>query len=332
VDSAYQLPLSDRTVEVALCAQTLQFPDDKQSAVSEMHRVLTDGGLPFVKRRGGMVSTSSSLDQHVKQHYAPTDLAAIILDALVSAGKDVSYLKPEDLAPIDEFHIRGREATLELAGAAGITSATHVLDVGCGLGGASRCIAHQFTCRVTGIDLTDDYCRVATMLAARCGLADLVDYRQGDALQLPYPDAGFDIVWSQHAAMNIPDKAKLYREMFRVLKPGGTLAIYDVLAGPTTPVLFPVPWARTPEISFLTTPDELRHFLERSGFRIISWVDTTSAALEWFDKLAARFQKTAPPPLGFHLFLGPDFQIMARNQVRNLAEGRVVLAQVVARK
>ncbi|HZD57231.1 MAG TPA: methyltransferase domain-containing protein [Anaerolineales bacterium] len=276
--------------------------------------------------------TSSSLDQHVKQHYAPIDLIAIILDALSSAGKDVDNLKPEDLAPIDEFHIRGREATLELARAAGITSATRVLDVGCGLGGASRCIAHQFSCRVTGIDLTDEYCRVATMLAERCGLSALVDYRQGDALQLPYSNARFDILWSQHAAMNIPDKAKLYGEMFRVLNPGGTLAIYDVLAGPTTPVHFPVPWARTPEISFLATPDELHYFLERTGFRIISWEDTTSAALEWFDKLAARFQKRGPPPLGFHLFLGADFQIMARNQVRNLAEGRIILAQVVARK
>lgn len=273
-----------------------------------------------------------SLDKRVKQHYAPLELAALLLDALASAGKDVNHLRPEDLAPIDEFHIRGREATLELARAAGITSAAHVLDVGCGLGGASRCLAGQFACRVTGIDLTDEFCRVATMLAERCGLSDLVDYRQGDALQLPYPDAEFEVVWSQHAAMNIPDKAQLYREMFRVLKPGGALAVYDVLAGPTTPVLFPVPWARTPEISFLATPDELRHCLEQTGFSIINWEDTTSAALEWFEGLAARFQQTGPPPLGFHLFLGPDFQLMARNQVRNLAEGRIVLAQVVARK
>ena len=104
------------------------------------------------------------------------------------------------------------------------------------------------------------------MLSDRVGLSKLVDYRQGDATNLPFPDASFDIVWSEHAAMNIPDKSALYREMYRVLKPGGTLAIYDVLAGPASPVIFPVPWARTPESSFLVTSEVLRDLLERAGF------------------------------------------------------------------
>ena len=275
---------------------------------------------------------SAPLNENIQQHYARPDLATVILKALADAGKDVEHLTPEDLAPIDEFHVRGRKATLELARAAGLDAGMRVLDVGSGLGGPSRAIAREFGCRVVGVDLTDEYCRVATLLAERSGLGHLVAYRQGDALDLPFPDASFDVVWTQHVAMNVPDKAALYREMGRVLGPGGALALYDVLAGPAGPVLFPVPWARAPETSFLVTPDELRGLLAASGFRVESWEDTTAAATAWFANLVRKIQETGPPPLGLHLVLGPDFAVMARNLRRNLEEGRVVLAQVVARR
>jgi len=274
----------------------------------------------------------TQVNESVQAHYTRSDLGSVILAALEKAGKDLNRLTPEDLAPIDEFHIRGRAATLELAQAASVDSTKHVLDVGSGVGGTSRCLAREFGCRVTGIDLTDEYCRTAAMLSERIGLAELVDYRQADATNLPFPDSSFDIVWTEHVAMNIPDKPRLYREMYRVLRPGGTLAIYDILAGPSGPVLFPVPWARTPESSFLATPDELRKLLEESGFEVTAWSDTTDAARAWFVSLAERIRKEGLPPLGFHVLLGPDFQAMAQNQRRNLEEGRIVLAQVVAKK
>jgi SAM-dependent methyltransferase len=273
-----------------------------------------------------------ALNENIQQHYTKPDLGAAILAAMASAGKDINNLKPADLAPIDEFHIRGREATLELARVAGLDPSTHVLDVGCGLGGAARCIASEFGCRVTGIDLTDEYVRTAALLAERVGLSNLVTYQQGDALVLPFTEATFDVVWTQHAAMNIPDKAALYREMYRVLMPGGALAIYDILAGSVTPVLFPVPWARVSETSFLITPGELRQLLTTSGFTIVSWEDTTEAGRAWFTSLATKIQKSGFPPLGTHILLGSDFQVMAQNQRRNLQEGRITLAQVVARK
>ena len=274
----------------------------------------------------------SSLNEAIEQHYRRSGLATVILTALSNAGKDVNNLKPEDLASIDEFHIRGREATLELARAAGLDVSTQVLDVGSGVGGPSRCIAREFGCRVTGIDLTHEYCRVATMLAERTGLSHLVSYRQGDALNLTFRDRAFDAAWTQHVAMNIPDKATLYREMDRVLKPGGVLAIYDILAGPGGPILFPVPWARLPETSFLVTPAQLRSLLEGTGFKISVWEDTTAAARGWFTAVATKIQQSGLPPLGFHLLLGSDFQVMAQNQRRNLEEGRILLARVVARR
>jgi SAM-dependent methyltransferase len=272
------------------------------------------------------------VNEAIQTHYTRSDLGEVILAALANAGKDVNRLTPEDLAPIDQFHIRGRMATLELARAAGLDAAKHVLDVGSGVGGTSRCLAKEFGCRVTGIDLTDEYCRAAALLTAKTGLAHLVDCRQGDATDLPFDDGAFDVVWTEHVAMNIPDKTRLYKEMHRVLKPGGTLAIYDVLAGPSGEVLFPVPWARTPDTSFLVQPGELRRLVEDAGFTISDWSDTTEAARAWFVSLAEKIRKEGFPPLGFHLLLGADFKAMAQNQGRNLQEGRIVLGQVVARK
>ena len=152
------------------------------------------------------MSPSGPPDEDLTQHYAPGDLTTAILAAIEKTGKDTRRLSPEDLAPMGEFHVRGREATLELARAADLRAGQRVLDVGSGMGGPSRCLVQTFACRVTGVDRTGEYCRVATMLAARVGLSRLVTYAQGDALDLPFRDEAVDVVWTQHAAMNIRDK------------------------------------------------------------------------------------------------------------------------------
>ncbi len=274
----------------------------------------------------------NGVNQAIQAHYGRSELAEVIFTALEQAGIDVRQLSLEALAPIDEFHIRGRAATLELAQAAGLRSTMHVLDIGSGIGGTSRCLAKEFGCRVTGIDLTDEYCQLAAMLTAKVGLDGLIDYRQGDATNLPFEDNAFDVVWTEHVAMNIPDKRRFYGEMYRVLKPGGTLAIYDVLTGAAGPVLFPVPWARTPETSFLVSPEELRQLLGDAGFTVSDWQDTTAEARVWFVNLAERIRRDGFPVLGFHLLMGHDFRVMAQNQGRNLEEGRISLGQVVAAK
>lgn len=269
---------------------------------------------------------------NVERHYTQGELERTIFLALESDGVDLERLALEDLAPIDEFHIRGPEATRELAEEIGLGRGMRVLDVGSGLGGPSRRLASVYGCRVTGLDLTEAYCRVAEALSARLGLDHLVSYRSGTALDMPFEDMRFDVLWTQHVAMNIGKKSQLYTEMYRVLKPGGRLAIYDVIAGPGGEVYFPVPWARDPSISFLTTNEELRQFLGEAGFNIISWRDTTAAGLAWFREKSVHIKKHGRSALGYHILLGEDFPQMARNQLRSLNENRLALLQVVAER
>jgi SAM-dependent methyltransferase len=273
------------------------------------------------------------LQNDVVAHYTKQNLGEAILEGLKKAGKDPDNLKQEDLAAVDEFHIRGREATVELGKQLNLEASKHVLDVGSGIGGASRYLASVYRCQVTGLDLSEEYCQVAQMLADSIGLGQLITYRQGNALDMPFEDATFDVVWTQHTAMNIADKARLYAEIWRVLKPGGLLAIFDIVAGSGGPIFFPVPWAREPSISFLVTQDELRTLLEQTGFREVGWRETSEEGRVWFRELAKKIQQLGgTPPLGFHILLGPDFKTMAINQVRNLNENRIGLIETVVQR
>src|SRR5512145_758400 len=123
-----------------------------------------------------------SQGEGVERHYGSDDLEEALLAGLAAAGKDIDRLAPEDLAPVDEFHVRGRLATVDLAALVAPDPGARVLDAGCGLGGASRYLAAKYGCRVAGLDLTRSYVRTAAMLAKRCGLAPRVSYCWGDAL------------------------------------------------------------------------------------------------------------------------------------------------------
>src|SRR6266446_10692571 len=242
-------------------------------------------------------------DNPVEAHYTSGTLGEAILAALKAAGKDLDHLTPDDLVPVDEFHGGQRQATVRLADLLALDLTERVLDVGSGIGGPSRFLASRYGCQVTGIDLTAEFCRVAEMLTRLTGLTSKVSYRQADALDLPFEDMCFDVVWSQNASMNIADRDRLYSEMRRVLKAGGRLALQEVVAGMGGEPHYPVPWAREASISFLLTAEATREKLEAAGFLVVTWQDTTStSSRSWTQAVEG-----APPPLGIHLLVGPDW-------------------------
>lgn len=250
-------------------------------------------------------------------------LVAAISSALEVAGLDRAALRPADLAPVDEFHIRGRAATLEVIEALALTADSHVLDLGSGLGGPARTIAELTGCTVTGIDLTPELCEVATALSEWTGLSDRTRFHVGDATATALPDASVDAALTIHVAMNIADKPALYAEAFRVLRRGGRFVAYDVLQGEGGDIHYPVPWANDPSTSFLATTEDMRAMLPAAGFDVISEVDSSDESLAWFQEMRARIDRDGPPPVTFAAFLGDAFGQMAKNQVRNLAERRI---------
>ncbi len=274
-----------------------------------------------------------SLDSSSKgdsSHYSCTGLAESILETLAASGKNIKNLAIDDLAHLDELHVRGRKATIELLAGVSLGQESRLLDIGCGIGGTARYLATTFGCRVTGIDLTAEYCRTASQLTSLLRLADLVDFSQADATSLPFPDCIFDGVLTIHTAMNILQKSIFYSEIRRVIRPGGFIAIYDILAGDGGDVHFPVPWARTPSCSHLVTPQELRNLLASAGFRVLHWRDTTDEGLQWFRRISGRLENNPGQPAGANLFFGGEFPLMASNQVLNLEERRIILAECIA--
>ncbi len=282
--------------------------------------------MPAEPAPGGLnVAVASAIETH----YTTGALVERIMSALVESGRDPEALRLQDLEPVDAFHIRRGQATRELAALAGMRPGLRVLDVGCGLGGAARYLASAYDCRVTGIDLTKEYCEAATELSQRLGLSDRTEFLRADALDLPFDEGSFDLVWTEHAQMNIEFKWRFYRQIARVLAPGGLLAFHDIFSGPGGDVHYPVPWAGDPSLSHLVSPQELRELLELWGFRVRHWNDVTEPSRRWFRPVSDRIGGDGPRPLETHLLMGADAQRKLANLVRSLEEGRITVIQAV---
>jgi SAM-dependent methyltransferase len=265
-------------------------------------------------------------DIRIETQYSTGASRQGIEQALVAAGKDLDHLQPEDLALLEDFHTMGRIATAQLADLAEISADDQVLDAGSGIGGTARYIAGRSRCHVAAVDLTEEYCATARWLNQLAGLDDLISVRQADVTDLPFEDATFTLMFSQHVQMNVADKALLYEEARRVLVDGGRLALWDIVAGEDGEPDFPVPWADRPEYSHLTTPDRLRTAIETSGFGIEQWNDLTDQAAAIMQTLLS----LPPSPIGLQAFV-PGFESKAKNLTAALADGRLRAVQGVAR-
>jgi ubiquinone/menaquinone biosynthesis C-methylase UbiE len=265
--------------------------------------------------------------QSVSAHYGRRDFEAAVLDALRAAGKDVNSLSADDLAPLTHFGGLGTQGSLALARLAGLGPGMEVLDLGSGLGGAARALATTFDCRVTGLDLTAECVRAANALTARVGLDDRVTFRQGNALDLPFADGSFDVVWTEQFAMHVADKERLYSQVHRVLRSGGRLAMREFLAGLVQPIHYPVPWAEDASISFLCSAEALRALLTAVWFTEVAWEDLTPTvvARPQFEGQAA----VPSLPTGGELLHGESVLTVRKIMRDNLVENRVLLVQAV---
>ena len=261
----------------------------------------------------------------VREHYRATGLIERLKTALIALGPEDQRLTPQQLGTLDQFHTRGLAATAELAKLAGITAGLSVLDVGSGVGGPARFLAATYGCRVTGVDLSEPFVDAARYLTERTGQNGQVSFQTASALELPFDDGRFHVVLLQHVAMNIADRAQLYREIRRVLQSSGRFATFDVVLSSGEPH-YPVPWARTPATSFLLTAAATREAIEPAGFRALAWQDDTEMAKAWF----AQMRAAGPPPSpNLGVVMGPDFAQLAANLGRNLVEGRLGILTAV---
>jgi ubiquinone/menaquinone biosynthesis C-methylase UbiE len=276
----------------------------------------------FGSRTEVFMGQASNL-QAISEYWGRDGLGQAILDALAASGKNLNALTVDDLAPLDQFHGGGKAATVRLARLAGLRPGMRVLDVGGGLGGPARTLAAKFGCHVTVVDVTESYVRAAQVLTARLGLGDRVAHQVANALELPFDDGTFDVVWTQNSGMNIAAKERLYVGFHRVLRPGGLLALQEPMAGPVQPPVFPVMWARDASTSFLRVPVEMRALIEAAGFRARAWDDVTS-------EMAGSGPDTAVPTYGIQtLVMGEALPAISRAGRRNRDEGRIVMVQAV---
>lgn len=269
----------------------------------------------------------------ISKHYSHGSLLEAIKAGIERLGKTPATIGVDDLGPVDEFHIGGREASESFLDQLRLSANDHVLDVGCGLGGTSRFVAHRYGSRVTGIDLTDEYVAAGRALCAWLGLDELVALEQGSATALPYPDETFDKAYMMHVGMNIADKQALASEVHRVLKPGGRFGIYDVMRVGEGELIFPVPWARSEDLNFVATLDAYRDALEPPGFRLSTERNRREFALDFFSRLQARIAAAGgPPPLGLHILMGETAPQKIKNMVENISKGRIAPVEAIAEK
>jgi len=274
-----------------------------------------------------------SFDKSVADHYLHGDLLNAIEAALPAIGKTTDNVTIEDLAPVDEFHTGGRLATDHLISQLDFSEQDTILDVGCGLGGAARYVASTYNTRVTGIDLTPEYITTGNALCGWLGLDKQVALKQGSALSMPFQENVFNGAYMLHVGMNIEDKVALFSEVFRVLKPGASFGVYDIMRMNVGELSYPVPWATEESTSKLSTPDQYKQALTAAGFEILKENNRHEFALNFFDKLRqAREANTGLPPLGLHILMQESTAEKINNMVSNISNALVSPIEIIVRK
>ncbi|MFT4002784.1 MAG: methyltransferase domain-containing protein [Rhizobium sp.] len=273
-----------------------------------------------------------STEEKVASHYTHGSLETAILQTLVENGKDIDNLRLRDLAGVDEFHLGRHAATVEFARDLDLAAGLLLADIGSGLGGPARHFADAYGCTVSGIDLTDEFVQVANSLTARCGLADRVSFRQGSALSLPFESGGFDRTTLIHVGMNIEDKATLFGEIRRILKPGGRFGLYEIMQMREGTLPYPMPWAMTPETSFVRSPAIYRQLLEEAGFVVELEQDRSALAIRLAHEARAKAASAGEGGNpGIRTLMGPRASERSGNVNTSVEAGLLAPIEMIAR-
>ena len=271
-----------------------------------------------------------TIGEDVVRYWTHGSLERAIRDGLIAMGCDLDRVQPEDLAMVDEFHMGGQQATVQLAERMTLEPGMFLLDVGSGIGGPARFFARQYGCSVVGVDLTPEYVAVAEALTRMVNLTYRVTFRVGSATELPFEDECFDAAALLHVGMKVSDKDTLCAEAARVLKPGGVFAVYDVMRTGEGELTFPVAWADTSAMSFLADPPTYRQALEAAGFEVVTEADRRDLALDFFRCMTARTAENGAPPLG--ILMGVEAPRKVANMIANLERGIVAPVEMICRR
>ena len=256
----------------------------------------------------------------IKKQYHLHGLFEDILKRLKDQGVDLNNITRANISGVDEFHLRGAEVSKELVAQFNFNN-LKVLDVGCGLGGPCRMLADEFNCHAYGIDMSHEYIRTAQKLSDLLDINGSTEYVQGDALNMPYEDNCFDVVWTQHVQMNVEDKTTFYAEINRVLKNNGTFIYYDIYKKDNQDVYYPVPWANNREVSFLQTVENMDNILKDLGFIKTQTTDQTNGAIKFLHSV---LEKTIPKSqVGLNVLLGDSTTEKLGNVLKSLKENNI---------
>ena len=292
---------------------------------------MTDDANPSVSTAG-----STPQGQMVAAHWERLSLTVDgALQALRSQGITPEQATAENLHALDMNHMGGLAATDALAEMAHLHPEQQVLDVGAGVGGPARRMAHKYGARVWGVELSEAVYQTAVALTALVGLHDQVQFTQGSALALPFADEGFDVVVMQHVAMQIAEKDQLFGECVRVLKPGGVLALHEIFAGAGGPPHFPLAWATDPTMSSLETLEACAARLAHLGLQVGPFVDRSEEGRQFHAANIQAWQQAVAEQRGTEGRSVDVTEARLRTAVsmeRNLREGRLQVGMVVCRK
>lgn len=269
----------------------------------------------------------------VSEHYTRGNLLQAIQTSIANQGKTVDSLTINDLAPVDEFHIGGRQATEHFFNQLNFSAQDHILDVGCGIGGASRFAASKYQNQVTGIDVTPEYIETGKQLNRWVGLDKQVTLRLGSALSMPFADKQFNGGFMMHVGMNIEDKTKLFTEIYRVLRPNTSFGIYDIVQVGKGELTYPTPWATEPHSSYLANTYQYKQAMQNAGFDISSENNRHDFAITFFREVRAKTEVNGgPPPLGLHTLVGDGTAIKFQNMIKHIVSGQIAPVEIIAHK